>query len=175
MVSYTVKAIVAISSNGYIGKEGRMPWHSKEEFKHFKRTTNGQIVVMGRKTYESIGKPLKNRVNIVFSSTKVNHPDVLTVHSKEQFDNLVNLLIRTRELDQDIFIIGGNQLFKLFDGQIEEFIVSRMKLEVDGDTKLEYSLDNFVITDTMKHKEFEVEVHKPSQSSLPPKPNHGQR
>ncbi len=66
-------------------------------------------------------------------------------------------------------------MFKLFDGQIEEFIVSRMKLEVDGDTKLEYSLNNFIITDTMQYKEFEVEVHKPSQSSLPPKPNTGQQ
>jgi dihydrofolate reductase len=74
------KAIVAMSLNRVIGAGGKIPWHLPEDFKWFKQMTTGHVIVMGRKTFESIGKPLPNRTTIVLSRSRFQHPGVRVIH-----------------------------------------------------------------------------------------------
>lgn len=103
MIKYNV--IVAVNENLVIGKDNQLPWHSSEDLKYFKRMTTDNVVIMGRKTYESIGKPLPNRVNIVISST-TNFTDVITVNS---FDEALDM---ASTFDKEIFVIGGASLYE---------------------------------------------------------------
>ena len=97
--------IVARSKNNVIGKEGRIPWRIKGEQKQFKELTTGNVVVMGRKSYEEIGRPLPNRMNIVVSNTKeFTGENLLTVKSLKEALEAAG--------DRDVFISGGYGLFK---------------------------------------------------------------
>lgn len=96
-------AIVAMSSNRVIGKEGKLPWHLPEDLKFFKKTTLGHPILMGRKTFESIGRPLPGRRNIVLSSTM---PDREGIEVIRRIDDLVCAD------GEQVFLIGGAQLFE---------------------------------------------------------------
>src|SRR5437588_12952568 len=99
-----ISIIVAYANGRVIGKDGKIPWHLPDDIQHFKRITSGHIVVMGRKTFESIGRPLPQRRNIVLtSSTTLAPPGVEVVHNK--YDVLA--------LD-DVFIIGGESIYRQF-------------------------------------------------------------
>jgi dihydrofolate reductase len=108
------KAIAAMSLNRVIGRGNQIPWHLPEDFKWFKRMTTGNVVVMGRKTFESIGKPLPNRETIVVSRSGFSHPGVRTVTSLEEID----LANETRE----VFICGGGQIYEQALGDARIFI-----------------------------------------------------
>src|SRR5881394_2580157 len=97
------KAIAAMSENRVIGANGKIPWHLPEDFKWFKKMTTGQVIVMGRKTFESIGKPLSNRTTIVLSRSQFSHPEVQTVSELGQID----LATETR----GVFICGRAQVY----------------------------------------------------------------
>src|SRR2546421_12204773 len=97
------KAIAAMSLNRVIGAGNQIPWHLPEDFKWFKRMTTGNVVVMGRKTFESIGRPLPNRETIVVSRGDFSYPGVRTVASLESID-LENEL-------REVFICGGAQIY----------------------------------------------------------------
>lgn len=99
-----ISLIVAIDANGGIGANNTMPWHLPDDLKHFKRTTSGHPVIMGRKTFDSIGKPLPGRRNLVVSRNPAWHHDgAETVGSVGQALQLTG--------DADVFIIGGAQIF----------------------------------------------------------------
>ena len=99
------KALAAMSENRVIGNNQRIPWHLPEDFKWFKKMTTGQIIVMGRKTFESIGKPLPGRLNIVISHSDRNSEGVTWVHSlREAFE-------RTRDLPE-VMVIGGASIYE---------------------------------------------------------------
>ena len=83
-----MKAIMAMARNRVIGVSGGMPWHLPEEFRFFKKTTLGHAIIMGRKTYESLGKPLPGRRNIVLSRTMAAVPEVTVVKNLEELKNL---------------------------------------------------------------------------------------
>src|SRR5215210_2954243 len=97
------KAIAAMSENRVIGLNNRIPWHLPEDFKWFKQMTTGQIVVMGRKTFDSIGKPLPNRQTIVLTRSPLSIPGVKTISDLAELDP-------EKECSQ-IFICGGAQLY----------------------------------------------------------------
>lgn len=126
--------IVAIASNGVIGKKnGEMPWHIKEEFQHFKKTTLGFPVIMGRKTFETLGKPLKDRLNIIVTKNK---------SFKSGFDetlvfNSLNSAIDfcEREKKEKIFIIGGGEIYKQAIDLVDEMIISEMKFDAEGEVE----------------------------------------
>jgi dihydrofolate reductase len=92
----TFKAIAAMSLNRVIGAGNQIPWHLSEDFKWFKQTTTGHIIVMGRKTFESIGKPLPNRETIVLSRSSFSHPGVKTIAGLEELPVLAG--------DRQVFI-----------------------------------------------------------------------
>jgi dihydrofolate reductase len=106
----TISLIVALAQNKAIGINNKLPWHLPNDLKFFKRTTLGKPVIMGRKTFDSLGKALPGRTNIVVSTNKnLQLPDgVILVHN---FNDAINRL--AHEGAEEIFIIGGAQLFTL--------------------------------------------------------------
>jgi dihydrofolate reductase len=118
--------LVAMPSNRIIGREGRIPWHDSDDLKFFRRTTTGHAVIMGRRTYESIGKPLPDRQNIVITrrSLLTAPPGVDIVHS------LDDALDACRRRDQaKAFIIGGGQIYALAMPIADEMLITH----IDGD------------------------------------------
>ncbi|CAN5524869.1 dihydrofolate reductase [soil metagenome] len=127
----TIIAIVAIAKNFAIGKNGKLPWHYSADLKFFKETTTGNAVVMGFHTWESIGKPLPKRLNIVLSrvANLENYSDVLLMRSKEE------VLALAQYLKGDLFIIGGAKTYQNFADVIEKWIVTEVPDEAkDADT-----------------------------------------
>lgn len=101
-----VGLIVAHSLNNVIGKDGCIPWKIKNEQKQFKELTTNNIIIMGRRTYEEIGKALPNRINIVITSKSLNDKNIIC------FDNLYSAMDYSRTLNKNIYIVGGEMLYK---------------------------------------------------------------
>ena len=125
MNSNHFKAIAAVSENRVIGADGKIPWHLPEDFKWFKKMTTGQVIVMGRKTFESIGKPLPNRTTIVLSRSQFSHPEVQTVSELGQID----LATETR----GVFICGGAQVYAQALPLCSDLYLTLVKRVVEGD------------------------------------------
>lgn len=132
MVNYNV--IVAVNENLVIGKDNKLPWYSSEDLKYFKHITTNNVVIMGRKTYESIGKPLPNRVNIVISTT-TNFTEVITVKSFEEALEMASLH------DKEVFVIGGASLYEKVISDADKlyltWIFEKKLMPSDGDAYLE--------------------------------------
>jgi dihydrofolate reductase len=120
-------AIVAMTPERVIGRDGTLPWHLPEDLAFFKRTTSGHPILMGRKTYDSIGRPLPKRRNIVLSRDPEWSADgVETIHAPEELSAL--------DLDGDVFIIGGSGIYEAFLPQLDELLVSHVHEAYPGDT-----------------------------------------
>jgi dihydrofolate reductase len=139
-MSKRFKAIVAMSLNRAIGKDNKLPWHLPEDLKWFKKLTTGNVIIMGRKTWESIGKPLPNRESIVVSRTDI--PGIRTVRSL----NEINPNADAREY----FIIGGAQLFREALPLCSDLYLTLVKREVDGDVFLDPFEENFSLIETIQ-------------------------
>lgn len=132
-------AIVAMAPNRIIGNLGALPWHLPEDLKFFKQTTQGHPIVMGRKTFDSIGKPLPNRRNIVLTrDPSWSHPNVEIIHSPRELENLPNL-----SNHDTIFIIGGAEIYQAFASQLDALIVSHVHQTYPGDTQFPDILAHF--------------------------------
>ena len=117
--------IAAVARNRAIGKGGGLPWHISEDLKRFKRLTMGHTILMGRKTYESIGRPLGGRRNVVLSSQPV--PGVETYSSLEAALSAL--------ADQErVFVIGGGELYAQLLGRADEIYLTLVHTEVEADT-----------------------------------------
>lgn len=110
-VPHTVSLIAAIGGeNRVIGKDGKIPWRIKEDVEYFKQTTIGHVVIMGRKTFEAIGKPLPKRTNIVITrNIDFTHDGVITAYS---FEDALEKAKEWKSNKREIFIIGGAQIYK---------------------------------------------------------------
>ena len=104
--------IVAIGKNREIGKGNKLLWHIPEDLKNFKEITTGKTVIMGRKTFESIGRPLPNRKNIVLS--KNGDKESFEQKGIELYQNLESLIEDYKNSEEEIFIIGGEQIYREF-------------------------------------------------------------
>ena len=120
--------IVAVSENNAIGKQGKLPWHYAADMKFFRETTTGHAVVMGRKTWVSLGKPLKNRLNIVLSRDSNIEPQESLVVLRD-LDSVLSL---NNSLQTDLFVIGGAQIYKEFIPHIERWYVTEIPINVEG-------------------------------------------
>ncbi|HEX9961823.1 MAG TPA: dihydrofolate reductase [Pyrinomonadaceae bacterium] len=123
-----ITGIVAVAENFAIGKDGRLPWYYSSDLKFFKRTTLDSAVVMGFNTWQSIGKPLPRRLNIVLSRANSieNQPSVLLLRSKTEVSALA------KYLNCDLYIIGGAQTYKTFAADIEKWIVTEIPEAVEN-------------------------------------------
>ena len=135
------KAIAAMSQNRVIGNRLKIPWHLSEDFEWFKKMTTGQIVVMGRKTFESIGKPLPNRLTIVLTRTQRWIPGVQTVTDLNEID--LDHTTRT------VFICGGAQVYQQALPLCSDLYLTLVKRVVDGDTFFPRFEDRFEIQEEL--------------------------
>jgi dihydrofolate reductase len=124
--------ISALAQNGVIGRSnGEMPWHVKEEFRHFKQTTIGFPILMGRITFETLGKPLKGRENILITrdeNYRCEFEEVKIVHSLNE--GIEHCKINSPE---KIFIIGGGKIYKQAVEIADEMIISYLKFDAEGE------------------------------------------
>lgn len=119
-----ISLIVAYARNQVIGKDGVMPWHLPADLKHVKELTTGKTIVMGRKTFESLGRPLPNRRNVVLTRNQDFQPDgVDVVHTKQEVLAL-----------GDVIIFGGSEIYNQFLDVVDRLYITEIDLETDGDT-----------------------------------------
>jgi dihydrofolate reductase len=118
--------IAAVDRKGAIGKGGKLPWHYSADMKFFRETTTGHAVVMGRKTWLTLGKPLKDRLNIVLSRDLSIEPDESLLVLSD-IDSVISL---NASLNTDLFVIGGAQIYDAFLPYIEKWIITEVPLTV---------------------------------------------
>ncbi len=151
--------ISAVARNGVIGRSnGEMPWHSKEEFQHFKKTTLGFPVIMGRVTFETLGKPLKDRLNIIISRDKnlnFDFEDTKVCNSLEDA-----FVFCEKQSYKKIFIIGGAKIYSQAMEAADEMIISIMDFDAGGDVFFpEINKDEWEVASREKRNEFEIFVY----------------
>ena len=120
--------MVAVDRNGAIGKAGKLPWHYSADMKFFKETTTGNAVVMGHKTWRTLKNPLPNRLNIVLSRQSEVEPQdsVLVLRDVE------SVLSTAEKLEGDLYVIGGEQVYRSFLPYMDWWIVTKVPLTVEG-------------------------------------------
>lgn len=121
--------LVAADENNVIGKDNKLPWHLPNDLKYFKNQTWGMPILMGRKTFESIGKPLPGRKSIVITRSKDwNHDGVEVVHSVDE------AIEKAKQLGaKEIFVIGGAEIFQTAFPQANRIYLTRIHHQFDGD------------------------------------------
>lgn len=119
--------IVAVDRNGAIGKGGKLPWHYSADMKFFKETTTGNACVMGYKTWLTLKKPLPNRLNIVLSRQSEIEPQDSVIVLRD----VESVLCLAKDLKGDLFVIGGEQVYRSFLLHIEKWIVTEVPLTIE--------------------------------------------
>lgn len=150
-MSIHLTAVVAMTAERVIGRNGTLPWHLPEDLKFFKRTTSGHPIVMGRKTFESIGRPLPKRRNIVLTRDRSWTADgVEVIHAPEELAALPGL-------EGQVFIIGGAEIYQAFSSITDDWLVSHVSGNHEGDTLLAEFERDFPVSETVEHfEDFEV-------------------
>ena len=145
-----MKAIAAMAlNNRAIGLGGHIPWHIPEDFRWFKKTTEGHWILMGRKTWESLGRPLPKRRNIVLSRSGG------LIEGAEVIRDISEL--GTPPAGTEIFLIGGAEIYRQFLDRCDEILLSAVYREVNGDAFFPPFEDEFDFSEVLlKHEEFEV-------------------
>ncbi|RZJ30876.1 MAG: dihydrofolate reductase [Flavobacterium sp.] len=119
--------IAAIAENNALGKDNQLPWHLPDDFKRFKSVTSGHYIIMGRKTFESFPKPLPNRTHVVITRQKDYQADgCIIVDSIEK-------ALEISPKDQDVFVIGGGEIFTLAMPFADKLDITQVHASVDGD------------------------------------------
>jgi dihydrofolate reductase len=157
-----IVGIVAVAKNYAIGKDGKLPWHYSADLKFFKENTTGNAIVMGRNTFESIGKPLPNRLNIVLSQKAVieSAPNLVVAKSREE------VLAIAKYLNCNLFIIGGASIYNEFSDLVEKWIVTEIPETIENADVFmaENFLDGFNLNETLKlDDELNVKIYERSK------------
>ena len=144
------KAIAAMSLNRVIGAASKIPWHLPEDFKWFKKMTTGHVIVMGRKTFESIGKALPNRTTIVVSRSANSIPGVQTISN-------LNQLQEPGWEGKEVFICGGAEIYRQALPLCSDLFLTVVKREVEGDTLFPPFEDQFSLAEEiLDHPDFKI-------------------
>ncbi len=138
-----VSLVLAVSENGVIGKDNQLPWHLPADLRHFKRLTSGHTIIMGRKTYESIGKPLPKRRNIV-----VSRNTEFAAEGIEVFNSLGDAL-KACIGEDEVFVIGGATIYTktLELDVVDKIYMTIVHAEFEGDTRFEMPGNKTWLTD----------------------------
>ena len=123
-----LSAVVAAAENNAIGKDNQLLWHLPNDLRFFKRTTTGHTVVMGRKTYESVGKPLPNRRNII-----ITRQAGYTAPGAEVVNSLAAALERCAD-EEEVFIVGGAEIYRQALPLLDRIYLTRVHAQPEGDT-----------------------------------------
>jgi len=132
----TLAIIVAVAENGVIGADNALPWKLSEDLQHFKRITMGKPIVMGRKTYESIGRPLPGRTNIVISRNAAFHAE--GVNAVRSLDEALQLAqdVAARDAAEELLVIGGAQIYAATIPLADRLYITEVHAAVEGDAVL---------------------------------------
>ena len=123
-----ITIVAAIASNNVIGQKNSLPWDIPEDLKRFKQLTSGHTILMGRKTFDSIGRPLPNRTNIVMTKdTNYQKEGIEIVFDEREALNLI------KDLNQEVFIIGGSKIYELFEPWATSLMITRVLKDFEGD------------------------------------------
>ena len=137
-----INMIVATSSNNQIGINNELPWHISEDLKYFRKVTNGKTVLMGRKTFESIGRPLPNRRNIVLTrDPHFAHEGIEVVHSIKEALELCHA-------EENMFIIGGGEIYAAFLPYADYLYITLVDKVIEGDTSFPEYKDLFSLIES---------------------------
>lgn len=123
-----ISLVAAMARDRVIGKDNQMPWHLPEELKYFKQLTMGKPMIMGRRTFESIGRPLPGRDNIVITSCPSMPEGVIVARS------IADALAAAGDA-QEVMIIGGGEIYRQFLPQATRLYLTHIDLDIDGDTR----------------------------------------
>lgn len=143
------KAIAAMARNRVIGHEGGIPWHLPEDFKWVKQCTQGHTIVMGRRTFESIGRPLPNRMNIVVSRSAHGITGCTVIRSLDELDQIAT--------QGEVWIFGGAEIYESALPRIDEIFLTIVKSEPPGDTFFPPFEDQFELAEVLRDEpEFQI-------------------
>ena len=139
-----ISLIVAHSSNRVIGIDGQLPWHIPDDLKYFKAITMGKPIIMGRKTFDSIGKPLPGRLNIIITkNTDLTIEECVVVNNLDAAITEAKNYFKTQDTDQEeIFIIGGAQIFKQSMKFVNKIYITEVHADYAGDVFFDELSDN---------------------------------
>ena len=142
-----VSIIVAIAQNGTIGDKNSLLWHIKEDMRFFRTTTSGHPVIMGRKTFESLGsKPLPKRTNIVITRADREFEGALTAHSLEE-------AICMAGEDEEIFVMGGAQIYREALSVVDRMYITVVERDYEGDTSFpEIDFSQWELVNVVRHE-----------------------
>lgn len=148
MHSPCLSFIVAMTQNHVIGRNNSMPWHLPADFAWFKENTLNKPIIMGRRTFESIGRPLPQRINIVLSRQPFVHEGVLWAKNLEEAIELVND-------SEEIMIIGGGEIFKQYFDKVDRLYLTEIQTSLEGDAFFpKFSFTDWKIEkDLFRHKD----------------------
>lgn len=125
--------IAAMTPEYVIGKNNQMLWHLPADFKFFKQTTLGKPIIMGRKTFESIGRPLPGRLNIIMSKGKESpHPDVILVNTVDEAIQAAQAELKSSDTNE-IMVIGGGVIYELFLPLADRLYITEVNTNIEGD------------------------------------------
>ncbi len=145
-----------MSLNRVIGAGNQLPWHLPEDFKFFKKMTTGQVIVMGRRTFESIGRPLPHRTTVVLTRSNAQIPGVLRVAELGELDST-----RPEFAGRQIFICGGAQVYAQALPLCSDLFLTLVKREVQGDVFFPPFEDRFVLVEQiLENPEFKILHYK---------------
>lgn len=125
--------IVAAAENGVIGRGGDLPWHLSADLQRFKRTTMGSAILMGRKTWESIGRPLPGRTSIVLTRQTDYDPGHAEVRVVQNLDDALALARNLEDCQDEAFVIGGANIYEMSLPRAERLLLTRVHSDLDGD------------------------------------------
>ncbi|MBA4692348.1 MAG: dihydrofolate reductase [SAR86 cluster bacterium] len=128
-----ISHLVALSNNYVIGVNNDLPWKLKKDLQHFSAYTQNKAIVMGRKTFESIGRPLPNRKNIVISSTLSSTNEIQIVNSLELAIAEATDWNKENNLFEEVVLIGGGYIFKESINLVNKLVLTRVNCDIDGD------------------------------------------
>lgn len=143
-----ISMIVAYGKNWEIGFNNQMLWHISEDFKNFKQITSGHHILMGRKTFESIGKPLPNRTSLVLSNSGFEHEGVHTFNDVQEAFNFAR-----ESGEEELFIIGGANIYKTLFPYVDKMYLSEVDFEGEADAFL--NPIDFSTWDLIEQKEYD--------------------
>lgn len=136
--------IAAVARNGVIGRGGKVPWDLPEDRAHFRRTTMGHAIIMGRRTWDETGKALDGRRNIV-----VSRSGQVSGGGRDVVASVDDAIALARTTDDDPFVIGGTEIFRLAFPQATRLVLTELDFDVDGDTVFpEFDRGDWIIRDS---------------------------
>lgn len=152
---FNYRAIAAMAENRVIGNHNTIPWHLPEDFKWFKKTTMGQTLLMGRKTFDSIGRPLPGRQTIILSRNQLSIPNTQTVNTVESIESVAT--------SDTIWIAGGAEIYQLMLPKCSDLYLTRVHQRPVGDTFFPEFENHFELATVIEsNAEFSIEHWKKS-------------